>query len=98
MDVFEILCIFKDENDRISHCGVKGYGIQSIEIIEKLISEDTCSFFVYKGESKKKVYTKSSKDGTRFLTIDANGFDLDSLNFLPTADKPIVRQILESAR
>ena len=78
--------------------GVKGCGIQSIEIIEKLISEDTCSFFAYKGENKKKVYTKSSKDGTRFLTIDPNGSDLDTLNFLPTADKPIVRQILESAR
>ena len=54
-------------------------------------------FFAYKGENKKKVYTKSSKDGTRFLTIDPNGYDLDTLNFLPTADKPIMRQILESA-
>ena len=86
MEVLEILCIFEDENGRISHCGVKGYGIQSIEIIEKLISEDTCSFFAYKGENKKKVYTKYYKDGTRFLTIDPIGSDLDTLNFLPTAD------------
>ena len=98
MDVFEIICIIKDKNGMISHCGVKGYGIQSIEIIENLIREETCTFIAYAGEDNKIVYTKSSKDGTIFLTTDPNSFDMDTLDFLPPFDKPIVRQLLEPAR
>jgi hypothetical protein len=98
MDVFEIVCIFEDKNGMISHCGVKGYGIQSIEIIEKLIRENTCSFFAYEGENKKEVYTRSSKVGTTFLTTDPHGSDMNTLNFLPTSDRPIMRQLLESSR
>ena len=82
----------------ISHCGVKGYGIQSIEIIDNLIREETCSFVAYDGEDKKDLYAKSSKEGSIFLTTDPNGTDMDTLNFLPPLDKPLVRQLLQPAR
>jgi len=36
LDEFEITCVVKDETGIISHCGVKGYGIQNVELIEKL--------------------------------------------------------------
>jgi hypothetical protein len=98
MDVFEIICAHKDENGIISHYGVKGYGIQSIEIIDNLIREETCAFVAYDGEDKKDLYTKSSKDGSIFLTTDPIGTDMDTLNFLPPLDKPLVRQLLEPAR
>ena len=50
MDEFEITCVAKDECSIISHCNVKGYGIQDVSTIERLISEDACSFFIYDGE------------------------------------------------
>jgi hypothetical protein len=98
MDVFEIICVVNDNNGMISHCGVKGYGIQSIEIIEGLIREGICSFVAYDGIDKKNLYTKSSRDGTIFLTTDPDGSDMDTLKFLPLFDKPLVRQLLEPAR
>ena len=98
MDIFDIICAVRDNNGMISHCGVKGYGIQSIEIIQNLIREGICSFVAYDKENKKNVYTKSSKDGTVFLTTDPNESNMDALNFLPIFDKPLVRQLIEPAR
>lgn len=98
MDAIEINCIVKDINGIISHCGVKGYGIQPIAIINKLIKEETCSFFIYNGESKMNVYAKTSPDGTTFLTTDPNGVDRNRLNLLPLFDKPWSRQLVESIR
>lgn len=92
MDELEITCVLKDKHGTISHCGVKGYGIQSIIIIEKLIKEETCSFFVYDGQTKKNIHAKYSTDVAIFLTTDPNGLDRDTLNFLPIIDKSFVRQ------
>ena len=51
----------------MSHCGVKGYGVQDISIIEKLIREEVCSFFIYDGEKKRKVYVRTSQMEQYFL-------------------------------
>jgi hypothetical protein len=98
LDEFEITCIVKDTSGMISNYGVKGYGIQSIAIIEKLIREEACSFFTYDGENKINVYAKTSPDGAIFLTTDPNGLDINTLNFLPLFDKPLLRQLIESVR
>ena len=82
----------------ISHYGVKGYGVQSVAIIERLIMEETCSFFIYDGEKKRNVYTRTSTNGTRFLTTDPDGLGMNTLNFLPLFDKPLLRQLIESVR
>ena len=60
MDVFEITGIVKDVNGIISHCGVKGYGVQPIALIDKLIREKTCSFFILDKENKLILYSKTS--------------------------------------
>lgn len=98
MDEFEIRCILKDKNGIISYCGVKGYGIQSVGLIEKLILEETCSFFIYDGDKKMNVYARTSTNGTIFLTTDPNGYKLDILAFLPLCDRPITKQLIESVR
>lgn len=98
MDAFEIDCIVKDTDGIISHCGVKGYGVQPIAIIDKLIREETCSFFTYDKENKLNVYAKTSPSGTTFLTTDPNGSDRNGLNFLPLYDRPFLRHLIESIR
>ena len=98
MDEFEITSVVKDKNGIISHCNVKGYGIQDVSTIERLISEDACSFFVYVGEEKKEVYVRTSADGTSFLTTDRNGYNMDTLNFLPILDKPLFKRLIEPVR
>ena len=99
MDELEITCVIKDESGTISHCGVKGYGVQDILIIEKLIMEETFTFFIYEGDKKKRnVYTRTSTNGTSFLTTDPNGSDMDTLNFLPLIDRPLLKQLIESVR
>lgn len=55
MDEFEIACVVQDINGNISHYGVKGYGIQNVAIIERLITERACSFFVL-DNGKKRMY------------------------------------------
>ena len=99
MDDFEITCIVKDVNGVVSHCGVKGYGVQNISIIEKLIREKSCSFFAYDGKNKKKnVYARTSPNGTIFLTTDPRGSDVNGLNYLPPFDRPFLRQLIETVR
>jgi hypothetical protein len=98
LDEFEITCIVKDINGIISHCGVKGYGVQPIAIIDKLIEEGVCSFFIYDRENKLNVYAKTYPNGTTFLTTDPDGYDRNGLNFLPLYDKPFLRQLLKSVR
>jgi hypothetical protein len=98
LDVFEINCIVKDVNGIISHCGVKGYGVQPIAIIDKLIREDVCSFFTYDGEKKRKVYARTISSGAPILTTDPSGSDINGLNILPLFDGPFVRQLIESVR
>ena len=98
MDEFEITCIVKDENGIISHCGVKGYGVQNVSIIERLIMDETCSFFIYDGEKKMNVYSRNSLNGISFLTTDPNGSDMNKLTFLPIFDRPLLRQLIESVR
>jgi hypothetical protein len=98
LDEFEIKCIVKDENGTISHCGVKGYGIQNVKMIRNLIQEGVCSFFTYDGEKKMDVYVRTSPNGTSFLTVDPSGSDINGLNFLPLFDKPLLRQLIESVR
>ena len=99
MDEFEITCVVKDENGIITHCGVKDYGFQNVSIIENLISEETCSFFIYDAEIKKmNVYACTSPNGTSFLTTDPKGSEMDTLNFLREFDRPLLRQLIESVR
>ena len=97
MDDFEITCIVKDVNGVVSHCGVKGYGVQNVGLMEKLIMEEACSFFIYDGEKKRKVYVRTSPIGAIFLTTDPNGYDMDTLNSLPLLDKSL-RRLIESVR
>lgn len=98
MDEFEITCIIKDKDGTISHCGVRDYGIQTAGLMEKLILEEACSFFIYYGEKKMNVYARTSPDGIIFLTTDPNGYKLDTLTLLPLCDSPFTRQLIESAR
>jgi hypothetical protein len=98
LDDFEITCVIKDESGIISHCGVKGFGIQNVGLIERLISEEACSFFIYEGEKKMNIYARTSLNGTPFLTTDPHGFDINGLNYLPLFDGPFLRQLLDSAR
>jgi hypothetical protein len=98
LDEFEITCIVKDTNGIISHCGVKGYGVQPVAIIDKLIEEGVCSFFVYDRENKLNVYAKTFANGTIFLTTDPNGSDIKDLGFLPLFNRPLLRRLIESAR
>ncbi|CAN5611508.1 hypothetical protein BH23THE1_BH23THE1_23670 [soil metagenome] len=98
MDEFEITGIVKDSDGTISHCGVKGYGIQNVGLMEKLIMEEACSFFIYVGAEKRKVYARTSVNETIFLTTDPNGYDMDTLNSLPLLDKPFFRRLIEPVR
>ena len=98
MDELEITGIVKDKDGIISHCDVKGYGIQNVELIEKLIMEESSSFFVYVGEEKKEVHARTSTDGTSFLTTDPNGSNKDTLNFLPILNKPLFKRLIEPVR
>jgi hypothetical protein len=98
LDEYEITGIVKDSNGLISHCGVKGYGVQNISIIERLIREETCSFFIYVGEEKRNVYTRTSVNESIFLTTDPNGYNMDTLNSLPLLDKPFFRRLIEPVR
>jgi hypothetical protein len=98
LDSFEIDCIAKDANGIISHCGVKGYGVQPIAIIDKLIREDVCSFFTYDGEKRRKVYARTTSSGAPVLTTDLGGSDINGLNILPLFDGPFERQLIESVR
>jgi hypothetical protein len=82
----------------ISHCVVKGYGVQTIAIIDKLIEEGVCSFFVYDRENKFNVYAKTFPNGITSLTTDPNGSDRNGLGFLPLCDRPFLRQLIESIR
>lgn len=82
----------------ISYCGVKGYGVQPIAIIVKLIEEGVWSFFTYDRENKLNVYAKTYPNGTTFLTTDPNGSDMDALNFLPLFDRPLLRRLIETVR
>ena len=98
MDEFEITGIVRDWDGTFLHYGVKGHGIQNVGLVEKLIREEACSFFIYDGEEKRKLYIRSSPDETFFLTTDPNGLDMNTLNFLPLLDKPLLRQMIESVR
>ncbi len=98
MDELEITGIVKDKDGIISHYDVKGYGIQNVELIEKLIMEESSSFFVYVGEEKKEVHVRTSTDGAIFLTTDPNGYNKDTLNFLPILDKPLFKRLIEPVR
>ena len=98
LDEFEITCLIKVKDGTISHCGVKSYGIQTVGIVEKLILEEACSFFVYDGEKKMNVYARTSPNGSIFLTTDPNGYKMNTLNFLPLCDRPFMKQLIESVR
>lgn len=98
MDEFEITSIVIDKAGIISHCDVKGYGIQNIGLIERLILEGACSFFVGDEKRKREVFAKTSPIGEIFLTTDPNGYDMNTLNSLPILDKPLLRRIIEPAR
>ncbi len=98
MDEFEITCIIKDSSGTISHYGVKGYGVQSVAIIDKLIREEACSFFTFDRDNKLNVYTTTYPDGRILLTTDPKGLGTKGLDFLPLYDRPLLRQLIESVR
>jgi hypothetical protein len=94
IDDFKITYVTKDITGNISHCGVKSYGVQNVSIIEKLIKENICSFFISDRGTKKRMYTRTSPNGTILLTTDPNGSNTDTLNFLPLFDRPFLRQLI----
>ena len=98
MDELEITGIVKDKDGIISHYDVKGYGIQNVELIEKLIMEESSSFFVYVGEEKKEVHARTSTDGKAYPTTDPFSSDTSRLNFLPILDKPLFKRLIEPVR
>ena len=98
MDEFEITSIVRDKTGAITYCCVKGYGIQNIGLIAKLILEDACSFFVLDEKQKREVFARTSPKGEIFLTTNPNGYDMNSLNLLPVLDKPLLRRLIEPAR
>ena len=100
MDEFEITCIVKDRDGTVSHCGVKGYGVQNVAIIEKLIKEETFVPFSFLREGiERGMYMQElPKMEQSFLTTDPNGLDINTLNFLPLFDKPLLKQPIESVR
>lgn len=83
MEEFEINCIETDDNDTITHIGLKKDGIQSVDIIIQLIHHKVYSFYTFRDGMRKEVYYGSSIDGKRYLTIDPHGLLTDTLNFLP---------------
>ena len=97
MDEFEITSVVKDRDDILSHCNVKGYGIQDVSMIERWISADACSFFIYDGEKKKNVLAKTS-NGEIYLTTNASGTGTNRLDFLPLCGRPLLKQMIESDR
>lgn len=97
LDEFEITGIVRGKNGNISHCGVKGYGIQNVGLMKKLIMEEACSFFIYVGEEKRKVYVRIS-NGAIFLTTDPNGYNMDNLNSLPLLDKSFIQRLIDPVR
>jgi hypothetical protein len=98
LDEYEITGVINGKNGMISHCAVKGYGIQPIAIMEKLIREEPCSFFIYDKENKLNVYARTSPNGTTYLTTNPHGSGRNMLNFLPVFYKPKLRQLIESIR
>lgn len=98
MDEYEIIGVVRDKNGTVSHCGFKGYGLQNVGLKEKLITEEDCSFFACEGEKKKEIYVRISPRGAVFLTTDPNGYDMDSLNFLPHLDMLFLRRLIEPVR
>lgn len=98
MDEFAVVGVIRDKSGTISHCGVKGYGIQNVDLIQKLIVEEACSFFAYDGEEKRDMYVRTSSNGAIFLTTDPNGYNMNSLDFLPQLDKPFLRRLIEPVR
>jgi len=60
--------------------------------------EESSSFSVYVGEEKKEVFVRTSTDGTSFLTTDPNGYNKDTLKFLPILDKPLFKRLIEPVR
>jgi hypothetical protein len=98
LDELEIVGTIRDKGGTISHYGVKGYGIQNVGLIEKLIIEEACSFFVSDGDLKKKVFVRTSSNGRIFLTTDPNGYEMNTLDFLPLLDKPFLKRLIEPSR
>jgi hypothetical protein len=98
LDEYEITGVINDDNGMISHCTVKGYGVQNVAIIERLIREKTGSFFILDKENKLILYSKTSPNGTTYLTIDPHGFGRKWLNVLPICDKPLLKQLIEPVR
>ena len=80
----------------ISHCGVKGYGIQDIAIIGKLIREVTYCFFISHREKKKNVYARTTPNGATYLTTNPHGSDINGMNILPEFKRPFLGQLIES--
>ena len=97
MDEIEIICIVKDRDGLVSHCGVKGYGVQDILIIEKLIREEVVLFLSMK-ETKKRGMYMQELNGKSFLTTDPNGSDMNTLDILPLFDRPLLRRLIKTVR
>jgi hypothetical protein len=98
LDEHEVIWVINDNNGMISHCAVKGYGVQNVAIIERLIREKTSSFFILDKENKLILYSKTSPNGTTYLTTDPHGFYRNRLNVLPICDKPFLKQLTEPVR
>jgi hypothetical protein len=61
LDGLEITGIIGDKDGSISHCGVRGYGVQNVGLMEKLIMEEACSFFIMTEKKREGVCKNFSK-------------------------------------
>jgi len=96
MEEFEITCLYLDEKNCISYCGVRGYGVQHIALVESLLKRKICRFFVIDGEEKINVHSINSSNGSTFLIGKSNGSKLIELDFLPQFNKAQLSQLIAS--
>jgi hypothetical protein len=95
MEEFEITCLYLNEKNCISHCGVRGYGVQHIALVENLLAKKICSFFVIDGEERINIHSINSSNGSIF-TDKSNEFKLIDLDFLHQYDMSQLSQLIES--
>jgi hypothetical protein len=96
MEEFEITCLYLNEKNCISHCGVRGYGVQQIALLESLLTRKICTFFVIDKEVRTNVHSINSSNGSIFLADKSNGSKVIRLDFLPQYTKSQLSQLIRS--
>ena len=79
---YEITCVRKDDNGKITHVGFGGGTYEVSEVVERIKSRNDY-FYTYKDGKKARVYRKQSTLGNWFLTTDPDSTKENNLDFLP---------------